>query len=263
MPIHCNIDFPRLSEDEMRTIDYAVMRHVFDTHNELGRLCDESVYQRGLLRRLQLAGIEASIEVPVWLTFREFSIQRSLDLVVAGKVIYELKTVAHLLKSHEGQLLEYLYLVNSNRGKLVNFRSESVESRYVNTTFDRSTRQGFQFDQADFTGHESLARLIRELVEDWGTGLSASLYRRAILGSVSGAVDSEQLLPMVAEGQAVGNQRFHLLYSHTGLGVTTYAEASLNNRRDFEKLIGASPLSELYWINIHHHHVRLVTIRKP
>lgn len=27
MPIHCPITFPRLSEDEMRTIDYKVMGH--------------------------------------------------------------------------------------------------------------------------------------------------------------------------------------------------------------------------------------------
>ena len=46
MPIHCPITFPRLSEDDMRAIDYAVMGHAFATHTQLGRLCDESVYQR-------------------------------------------------------------------------------------------------------------------------------------------------------------------------------------------------------------------------
>lgn len=73
MPIHCPFDSPRLSEDEMRTVDFTVMRLAFDTHNELGRLCDESVDH--------------------------------LELV--------------LMKSHEGQLLEYLCLTNSTRGKLV------------------------------------------------------------------------------------------------------------------------------------------------
>ncbi len=77
------------------------------------------------------------------LSFREFSIGRALDLVIARKVIYELKSVSELLKSHEGQLLEYLYLTNSTRGKLLNFRTMSVESRFVNTTFDRLERQTF------------------------------------------------------------------------------------------------------------------------
>ncbi len=44
MPIYCPITFPRLSEDEMHTIDYTVMGHAFATHRELGRLCDESLY---------------------------------------------------------------------------------------------------------------------------------------------------------------------------------------------------------------------------
>ena len=92
MPIRCEIEFPRLCEDEMRAIDYVVMRHAFDTHNDLGRLCDESVYQRELQRRLRITGIEASIEVPITLSFREFSIGRALDLGIARKVIYELKT---------------------------------------------------------------------------------------------------------------------------------------------------------------------------
>jgi len=113
MPIHCPFEFPRQSEEEMRTVDFTVMRHAFDTHNELGRLCDESVYQLELVRRLRLAGYEVSMEVPIRLSFREFSIGRSLDLVIANRVIYELKAVSELMKSHEGQLLDYLYLTNS------------------------------------------------------------------------------------------------------------------------------------------------------
>ena len=62
MPIHCPVDFPRLSEDEMRTVDFSVMRLAFDTHNELGRLCDESVYHLELVRRLRVAGIESFMD---------------------------------------------------------------------------------------------------------------------------------------------------------------------------------------------------------
>ncbi len=262
MPIRCEFDFPRLCEDEMRATDYIVMEHVFDAHNELGRLCDESVYQRELMRRLQIAGIAVSIEVPITLSFREFSIGRALDLAIASNVIYELKTVSELLKVHAGQLLEYLYLTNSTRGKLVNFRTASVESRFVNTTFDRLERQTFRFDERDYVGDKFLSRLVRELVEDWGTGLNSSLYRRAILGCVGGASDSEQLIPMVSAGQSVGNQRFHLLSSDTALGVTTYSNPSPENKREFEKLIMISPLKQLHWVNIYHHQVRLVTINR-
>ncbi len=208
MPIHCEIELPRLSEAEMRSIDYVVMGHAFDTHNELGRLCDESVYQRELLRRLRISEFEVSTEVPITLSFRGFSIGRALDLVFARKAIYELKAVSELLTSHEGQLLEYLYLTNSTRGKLVNFRNMSVESRFVNTTFDTLERQMFRFDELGYTGDEFLSTLVRELVEEWGTGLNASLYRRAILSCTGGVAESEQLLPMVAEGSSLAINDF-------------------------------------------------------
>ena len=262
MPIHCPFEFPRLSEEEMRTVDFTVMRHAFDTHNELGRLCDESVYQLELVRRLRLAGYEVSMEVPITLAFREFSIGRSLDLVIANQIIYKLKAVSELMKSHEGQLLEYLYLTNSTRGKLVNFRTKSVESRFVNTTFEQIERQMFQLDEQDYSGDRFLPTLVRELVEDWGTGLSASVYRRAILGCMLERAESEQQLPMVSAGQSIGNQRFHLLSPDTALGVTTYPKLIPENSQEFQKLIMASPLKQLQWVNVYHHHVTVTTIER-
>jgi hypothetical protein len=44
MPMHAPISVPRLSEAEMREIDYPVMAQAFATHRELGRLCDEGIY---------------------------------------------------------------------------------------------------------------------------------------------------------------------------------------------------------------------------
>ena len=87
MPIHCEIKFPRIDDEEMRAIDYRVMGHVFATHNELGCLGDQSVYQRELLRRLRLDNIPALIEVPVHLLFRTFSVPLKLDMVVQHQVL--------------------------------------------------------------------------------------------------------------------------------------------------------------------------------
>lgn len=148
MPMSCRINFPRLSDDEMRAIDYRVMGHVFEVRNELGRLCDESVYQHCLADRLRHAGFEVAIEEPLELSFREFSTTLRLDLIVDRKVLYELKTVSTLLGEHEGQLLNYLFLLNANRGKLLNFRSESVETRFVNATRTTDDRRRFEVDAA-------------------------------------------------------------------------------------------------------------------
>lgn len=260
MPTTCAIRFPRLSDNEMRSIDYEVMGHAFAAHCDLGRLCDESVYQRELLRRLQNAGIEARIEIPVTLSHRAFSIRLSLDLVVQQKVIYELKTAAALSSIHEAQLLGYLYLTNSTHGKLVNFRTRSVESRFVNTTFGEADRGRFAYDDSQFKGDSDLKTWISELVKDWGTGLGASLYRRAILHCLSSFSNPGRLLPMSSSGHSIGCQRFHLLDEKTAIGVTTFSQITATNTRDFSKLVSSSPLQRMHWLNIAHHQVTLSTI---
>jgi GxxExxY protein len=260
MPTICPITFPRLSDDEMRPIDYQVMGHAFATHCKLGRLCDESVYQRELLSRLHSDGIEAAIEVPVNLSHGRFSIDLALDLVVDQKVIYELKTAAGLSSSHAAQLIGYLYLTNTTRGKLINFRPPSVESRFVNTTLDNVERRRFTIDVSKYDGNHDHPAFVRELIEDWGTGLDSSLYWRAILTGLGSEVESERMLPMVSNGHAIGNQRFHLLDSETALGVTTFSTTTTENEQDFSKLISLSPLRRLHWVNITHHHVTLSTI---
>jgi len=260
MPIDCPITLPRLSEDEMREIDYAVMGHVFAAHRELGRLCDESVYQHKLLQRLEAAGIEAAIEVPVTLSHREFSIRLKLDVVVLQRAIYELKTVSALSPAHEAQLLVYLFLTNATRGKLVNFRTKSVESRFVNTTLDHAERRRCNVDAGRYEGDDNLPIFVRDLIADWGTGLHPSLYRRAILGCLGRESEPEQMLPMMSGGHRIGRQRFHLLGAETALGVTTFSTPTADNVEEFQKLVAASPLRQLHWVNIALHQVTLCTI---
>lgn len=260
MPVFCPINLPRISDDEMRSVDYDVMAHVFTTHNELGRLADETVYHHKLVNCLHAAGIEASTEVPIELTFRNFSIPLAMDLVVAKKVIYELKTVSALQPAHESQLLVYMFLTNTTHGKLVNFRTQSVESRFVNTSFTTSERQRFDINTSQYVGDSGLPDLIRELVTDWGTGLSAALYRRAVLHCWGQEREPEQLLPMNSGQQQIGNQRFHLLTTDLAIGVTTYTNPTQDNHTDFLKLLSASPLKSLQWLNITHRQVTLTTI---
>lgn len=262
MPVVCPIDFPRINDDEMRSIDYKVMEHAFATHNELGRLADETIYHHRLLHCLQSHGIEAVTEVPIELSFGRFAIPLAMDLVVAGKVIYELKTASALLPAHESQLLDYMFLTNTTHGKLVNFRTRSVNSKFVNTTLTANERRQFDFCTLRYAGDRCLPDLAFDLVADWGTGLNAAFYRRALLRCSEGEYESEQLLPMSSGRQRIGNQRFHLLDSASALGVTTFKETTNENLIDFQKLISASTLHRFHWLNITHHQVTLSTIQR-
>jgi GxxExxY protein len=118
----------------MRLIDYEVMKHAFACHSARGRLCDEAVYQTDLSLRLRSAGFEAETEVPIKLSLGNFESVAKIDLLVDRKVIYELKTVERFTPKHEAQCLGYLFMAESTHGKLINFRRQSVESRFVNTS---------------------------------------------------------------------------------------------------------------------------------
>lgn len=104
MPITCPIKIPRLTTQQFGELDYAVMRHAFNSHSTLGRLADENIYQTDFASRLMTAGFDVQLEVPITASFDRFMKTHFLDLVVAEKGVYELKTVAKLTGEHEAQL---------------------------------------------------------------------------------------------------------------------------------------------------------------
>src|SRR5881392_3136883 len=119
MPVTSPITLRAVSQEEFAQLDYRVMRHAFDSQNDLGRLCDEVIYHNDLAARLESAGLgPVHKEVPVTATYRDFAKVYSLDLVVSSAAIYELKTSTCLVGEHEAQLLNYLLLCAAGHGKL-------------------------------------------------------------------------------------------------------------------------------------------------
>ena len=263
MPVHCPIPFARLSEDEMRTIDFEVMRHAFAAHKTLGCLCDESIYQAHLAQSLTAAGFTTAREVPLTLSFRTFLKTLYLDLVVNDCAIYELKTAARLTDSHFAQLLNYLFLTNAARGKLINFRPTSVESKFVNSALTDSERRRFSVDDSEWRGSAEFRQLVEELVADWGTGLDQSLYTQGLVHCLGGEETVTQQVPMRLDGAALGNQRFHLVDADTAFRITTFQdELGARHQQQLRKLIAPSPLKTLHWVNIARHHLTFQSIAK-
>jgi GxxExxY protein len=106
MPVRCDSAFRGASLNEFEKIDYVVMGCAYSIQNELGRLCDESIYQNDLVQRLFATGIrDVQTEVPLTVTYNGFCKMYYLDLVVEGIGLYELKAVGALAGAHEAQLI--------------------------------------------------------------------------------------------------------------------------------------------------------------
>src|SRR6266550_4514568 len=133
MPIHCPLSIRSLSADEFEQRDYRVMGHSYACQNELGRLCDECVYEADLKARLLGEGFrEVQTQVPVTVNHGSFSKTYHLDLI-ADDALYELKTKTALTGEDDAQLIHYILLLGIQRGKLLNFRTPIVQGRTPTT----------------------------------------------------------------------------------------------------------------------------------
>ena len=258
MPIELPISLPRLSTEEFKELDHRVMAHAFAAHRDLGRLCDEAVYQADLADRLTAAGLgPVQREFPITVTFRGFAHTYYADLLIGGRALYELKTETALAPAHEAQLLNYLLLANAARGKLVNFRPPSVESRFVNAPLTTAERRRFTVhrDQPDL-----FFTLVTELLTDWGTGLETALYARALTHLLGGEAEVMRQLPMTRGTTPLGNQRFHLAAPDTAFYLTSLPSIDTTHCAHLQRLLEASPLTRLLWANLALHDLTFTTI---
>ena len=262
MPVQCALEIESLSSDEFSEIDYLVMGQMFASQNELGRLADEQVYRADVAQRLSAIGLPCEEEVPLTLTHESFSKTLYLDLVVDQKAVYELKTVKALNSNHSAQLMTYLNLLNLSRGKLVNFRTESVDSKFVNAPIDCTERADFTVGKTGFRGDAQFLNTVLKLVQDWGTSLSVTLYRQALVHLLGGEDVVEQMLPMERSGRQLPNQRFQLLDSQTSFELTAFSSTKNDYADQLQRLLQLSSLQYLHWINISTHHLNIQTISK-
>ena len=94
-----------------------------EVHRSLGPGLLESVYEECLhyeLKECRLE-VERQLELPVSYKGRKLQTGFRIDLLVNELVIVELKSVNHLEKIHEAQLLTYLKMAGKRYGLLMNF----------------------------------------------------------------------------------------------------------------------------------------------
>lgn len=112
-----------------------VLAACFEVTNELGAGFVESVYEKALIIALRDAGVEAKAQVPIPVLFRGQSVGDFFaDVLVAGKVILELKACRALLPEHQAQLINYLNATGVEVGLLVNFGNPRLEYKRLYRT---------------------------------------------------------------------------------------------------------------------------------
>ena len=126
MPVKHNVVVKRITDNEFYSLDYKIMELVFSVHKDLGRFYDEKIYQDELAYRCKKIGVKkVETEIPIQVSYKDFTKHYYMDLLGNNSVIYELKTVEALTGKHQKQALNYILMVGMRHGKLVNMRTSS------------------------------------------------------------------------------------------------------------------------------------------
>ena len=120
----------------LNDITYDIRGAAFRVHRALGPGLLESAYEGCLMYELVQMGYEVQQQVSLPLYYGDVKIEVGyrIDLLVAQRIVLELKSVDTLLPIHTAQLLTYLKLSNLSLGLLMNFNIKNMQKgiiRYV------------------------------------------------------------------------------------------------------------------------------------
>ena len=110
--------YQQANELSRRVIGAAI-----EVHRHKGPGLLESIYEKCLMRELQIREIATLKQVPVEIEYKGlvFDEELKLDIIVENCLILELKVVKELLPIHQAQLLSYMKLLDMPLGLLINF----------------------------------------------------------------------------------------------------------------------------------------------
>ena len=109
-------------DPELDGAAHAVVEAAMEVHRILGPGFLEAIYEEALGIELTLRGVVFRRQVPISLDYKGVAVGHArLDLLVADRLVIELKAVDSLASIHWAQLLSYLKATKLTLGLLINF----------------------------------------------------------------------------------------------------------------------------------------------
>src|SRR5688572_29560776 len=98
-------------DDDLESVIHQVIGLCISVHRELGPGLLERIYRRAVCIELNMAGLVYELERTFPVMYRgQFLCDQRVDLIVAGKIVLELKAIERLAPVHQAQVMSYLRL---------------------------------------------------------------------------------------------------------------------------------------------------------
>ena len=116
-------DYTKADEWSSKIIGAAI-----EVHRQMGPGLIESIYEKCLMRELELRHVHAENQINVSVEYKGFKFEESLrlDIYVDKCLIIELKAVEKVLPIHKAQVLSYMKLLNAPLGLIINFHEQKL-----------------------------------------------------------------------------------------------------------------------------------------
>ena len=116
--------------EKANALSYDVIGAALEVHREMGSGLYESIYEKCLMRELELRGIPAKNQVIVPIEYKGFQFEEPLrlDVIVDHCLIVELKSVETVMPAHKAKLLAYMKLMDIPLGLVINFHEPILKN---------------------------------------------------------------------------------------------------------------------------------------
>lgn len=264
MPIRCALTLRPISDAEFNDIDRAVMGCAFASQNELGRLCDEQVYENDVAARLRALGFrEVFTQEPIVVSYQEFTKRYRLDLVV-NQMVYELKATSTLTGEHDAQAIHYAMLLGIDRVKLLNLRPHKVVGLLKRCPLFVTERFQVEVDAQDWRPLsdrcDRLAGICCGMFHDWGAFLEATLYDEALKHFCGGEEFCVRRVTVVRDGLELGTHRLAFHSEQVPFVVTSFTADLGIHEVHLRRLLRHTGIPGLQWFNFNHRILQMKTV---
>ena len=113
-------------------LSYKIIGIAMEVHRKLGPGFLEKVYENSMMVLFERDNIPAKQQYPIPFFFDGINVGNYIaDVIVADKIILELKTVDCITDVHVAQVMNYLKATGKRLGIVLNFKNSSLEQHRV------------------------------------------------------------------------------------------------------------------------------------